>query len=329
MVPKLQNDANDHLDRLLAPDSTIPWFRSIFANVAEFVHPEKLPPLELTSKPAPIPETWGLYKVNGKSGVMSVAIHVGLFCLLWSITTSPPAIQLAKQITTLIAPPQPYKAVEVQPRQGGGGGGKSISSPAALIAEPRTRVVRRYTPPPTTPLAAPKLLTPPEWVGTTDPTASFGNPLDGLSGTAGGFGAGIGMGANGFGSGSGSGNGFGRGSGGYGSGNGSGTGRGSGPGDPIYTAGNNMTQPIPVFRPDAEYSDEARIAQVGGKVLLSVVVETDGTASNIQVMKALGMGLDLKAVEAVRQWKFKPATMGGKPVRARVNVEVVFRLLVS
>jgi protein TonB len=90
-----------------------------------------------------------------------------------------------------------------------------------------------------------------------------------------------------------------------------------------------MTQPEPVFRPDAEYTEEARKAQLNGRVVLSVVVETDGTTSNIQITKALGMGLDQKAVEAVRQWKFKPATMAGKPVRARVNVEVVFRLLLS
>jgi protein TonB len=90
-----------------------------------------------------------------------------------------------------------------------------------------------------------------------------------------------------------------------------------------------MTQPEPLFRPDAEYSEDARKAQLSGKVVLSVVVEADGTTSNITVTKALGMGLDQKAVEAVRQWMFKPATMAGKPVRARVNVEVGFRLLVS
>ena len=59
------------------------------------------------------------------------------------------------------------------------------------------------------------------------------------------------------------------------------------------------------------------------------MVETDGTTSDVEVTKALGMGLEQKAVEAVRQWKFKPATIAGKPVRARVNVDVIFRLLVS
>lgn len=90
-----------------------------------------------------------------------------------------------------------------------------------------------------------------------------------------------------------------------------------------------MIPPVPVFRPDAEYTDEARKAQLSGKVVLSVVVETDGSTSNIEITKALGMGLEQKAVEAVRQWKFKPATMAGRPVRARVNVEAAFRLLVS
>ncbi len=50
---------DDHLNRLLAPDTEIPWYKSIVENIRELIHPEKLPPLELTSKPVPVKDLWG------------------------------------------------------------------------------------------------------------------------------------------------------------------------------------------------------------------------------------------------------------------------------
>jgi len=338
---KLQTEANDHLDRLLAPDATVAWYRSIAMNVADLFHAEKLPPLDLTSRPLaeqdmPGHDLWGLYRVNKRSGLLSVAVHAGLFGLLWSITTSPPAAQLARQITMLVAPPAPLRRVEVKPQTGGGGGGPSIIKARASSApEPPKPVMRHYTPPP--PADRPKMATtpqlfiPPEWVGTTDPNARYGDPLTGLLGAAGNFGTGMGFGgATGAGSGTGYGPGTGGGrGGGWGNGTGNGAGSGKSSGEPIYMAGKGMTPPEPIFRPDAEYTDEARKAQLSGKAVLTLVVETDGTTSDIEVAKALGMGLEQKAVEAVRQWRFKPATMAGRPVRMRVNVEVAFRLMIS
>ena len=326
---------SDHLDRLLAPDTSLPWYRTIFANILETLHPEKLPPLELTSKPVaesdlPGHALWGLYRVNGNSGVLSVLLHIGVVCLAWSISTSPPAVQLVTRITMLVAPPPVAHPVQiVKPQHGGGGGGVSSALKAPMATALPKPIMRHYTPPPPPerpPLAVtPQLYIPPEWVGTTDPNAHYGDPLAGLIGAAGNFGNGIGWG-------SGSGTGFGPGSGGGiggGNGGGNGGGTGAGKGDPIYTTAKAMTPPEPIFRPAAEYTDEARKAQLNGKVILTLVVETDGTASNIAVTKGLGLGLEQKAIEAVRQWKFRPATIAGKAVRARVNVEVLFRLMVS
>jgi TonB family protein len=345
MVPqleavKLRTEPNDHLDRLLAPDTTVPWYRSLFTSVAERLHPEKLPPLELTSKPLseqdmPGHSLWGLYRTDRKSGVVSVLIHVGLFCLLWSITTSPPALRLTQQFTLLISP-LPVHPVELKRSGGGGGGGGNAGSHAlkapAPVAELPKPIMRHYVPPPLTqkpPLVTPQLYIPPEWVGTTDPNAHYGDPLAGLIGAAGNFGNSAGYaGGPGTGFGPGYGGGSGGGSGG-GIGAGTGIGTGPGPGDSIYTAAKNMTPPEPIFRPEAEYTDDARKAQLNGKVIVTLVVEIDGTASNIEVTRGLGLGLEQKAIEAVRQWKFKPATIAGKPVRARVNVEVTFRLMLS
>src|SRR5258708_25157300 len=73
------DDADIHLQRLLlAPDFEQPWYRSIVQDVKDLIHPKKLPPLVLTSKPVPVEELWGAYGGEGKkAGVFSGVIHVG------------------------------------------------------------------------------------------------------------------------------------------------------------------------------------------------------------------------------------------------------------
>jgi TonB family protein len=87
-----------------------------------------------------------------------------------------------------------------------------------------------------------------------------------------------------------------------------------------------VTVPQPVYSPGPEYSDEARKAKYQGVCVLSVIVGRDGLPKDIRVARSLGMGLDEKAVEAVRRWKFTPAMKDGKPVAVAINVEVNFRL---
>jgi TonB family protein len=83
----------------------------------------------------------------------------------------------------------------------------------------------------------------------------------------------------------------------------------------------------PLFTPDPGYTDQARKAHVQGVVLVSAIVGTDGIVRDAVVQKGLGMGLDEKALEAVRQWRFRPELEDGKPVSKAVRVEVAFRLL--
>lgn len=85
-------------------------------------------------------------------------------------------------------------------------------------------------------------------------------------------------------------------------------------------------RPIPLYSPDPEYSDKARSAKISGSVELSVAVGVDGLPHDIVVTKSLGYGLDEKAVAAVQQWKFDPAAEDGKPIPARVTIEVSFQL---
>ena len=101
---------------------------------------------------------------------------------------------------------------------------------------------------------------------------------------------------------------------------------GTGPNDSIGTTPGNQsgiggppgpyryggTQPTCVYCPDPQYSDEAREAQLQGRVTLRVLVGADGRASQIQVVQGIGMGLDDRAVQSVRSWKFTPAHDGSR-----------------
>jgi TonB family protein len=88
-----------------------------------------------------------------------------------------------------------------------------------------------------------------------------------------------------------------------------------------------VSAPAVIVKVDPEYSEEARMAKYSGTVVLSVVVDQEGRARDIHVLKSLGMGLDEKAVEAVQKWKFKPGMKGGQAVNVRAQIEVNFRLL--
>ncbi len=129
--------------------------------------------------------------------------------------------------------------------------------------------------------------------------------------------------------GTGSGGGMGSNSGtGLGDGNGSGVGNGkdAGIGGGAYTVGRGVRAPRAIDDPEPEYSDEARKMKHEGTVILSLIVDAEGRARNIQVARSLGMGLDEKAIEAVKKWKFEPGKKDGQPVAVQVNVEVNFRL---
>jgi len=73
-----------------------------------------------------------------------------------------------------------------------------------------------------------------------------------------------------------------------------------------------------MYSPQAEYTEEARAAKREGTCVLSLMVGLDGKPSNVVVIKKLGMGLDQKAVEAVRKWKFEPARQNGRPIFGRL-----------
>lgn len=91
---------------------------------------------------------------------------------------------------------------------------------------------------------------------------------------------------------------------------------------------NGVGKPRCIYCPNPTFSNEAVRAKVQGYVLLRVVVAADGHAGDVEVIKGAACGLNEKAIEAVKQWRFKPAIgPSGQPVAVQVPVEVAFRLL--
>jgi len=95
----------------------------------------------------------------------------------------------------------------------------------------------------------------------------------------------------------------------------------------VYRIGHGVTPPSPVHKLEPQYSDEARAAKLQGTVVVQVVIGTDGMVHDAQVVRAVGLGLDENAIEAIHQWQFKPGAKDGQPVKVSATIEVNFRLL--
>jgi protein TonB len=127
------------------------------------------------------------------------------------------------------------------------------------------------------------------------------------------------VGVNSLGNGSGGGLGSGR-------GNGLGPGSGGNTGGGVYSVGGDVSAPRLIYQVDPEFSEEARKAKFQGEVLVSLIVDATGRPTQVKVIRPVGMGLDEKAMEAVRQYKFAPAKKGGQPVPVMLNVAVNFQI---
>jgi protein TonB len=113
---------------------------------------------------------------------------------------------------------------------------------------------------------------------------------------------------------------------GNGTGSGIGSGSGGGYGGGAKQIGGGVKGPVVIYQPEPEFSEEARKAKFMGVVLVGLIVDANGKPQNVHVIRGVGMGLDEKAMEAVRQYRFKPGTENGKPVATFLNVEVNFEI---
>jgi protein TonB len=196
---------------------------------------------------------------------------------------------------------------------GGGGGGDFDKLPASQGVLPRASLDNQLTPPtvilpkemPKLPVEATVAVAPemplPQGSQYGDPMSKFSAWLSSGPGGPGGVGTGC---CNGVGP-------------------SNGPGAGPGPGGPGLAG---ATVPRAIYSPEPSFSDEARKAKEQGIVVLLLVVGVDGRTYNVRVQSSLGMGLDEKAIEAVSQWRFQPATLNGQPIARQIAVEVNFHL---
>jgi protein TonB len=90
--------------------------------------------------------------------------------------------------------------------------------------------------------------------------------------------------------------------------------------------GGDVKAPVIEHRVDPQYPDMARKTRVAGVVIVEAIINKDGSVEQVKVLKGLPMGMSESAVEAVKQWKFKPGTLNGEPVDVIFNLTVTFKL---
>lgn len=321
--------------RVSGPDRTglsVNWQgqrSSIWVNLRDLVAPPKLPPLKVTSKPVKVRDIWSKDEAFRPSQGIALALHAVLIVLVFvpifhKIKTQ--VVEAKKLEVTSLMDISPY-AQKLPPGKdkagGGGGGGERMNVEPTKGKLPKWSMTQ-FTPPMATPrnpepkLAIdPTLLGPPDLKVPSPNLDNFGDPLAKMLTLAGGPGGGGGIGT-------GTGGGIGSGKGG-----GLGPGEGGGTGGGIFHPGTGgVGYPSCAYCPDPKYSEEARKAKYQGTVVLQAVITPDGRAIDIEVVKGPGLGLEEKAVEAVKTWRFKPAVgPNGKPVAVIVPIEVTFRLL--
>lgn len=307
-----------------------PWWLGIRETALLERELSRAPALKLNSKPVQVREIWGGFSNRRQGLAVTAAMHVLFVVAVFGFSGGDTAA-MNRGTVTLIIPVDisPYLAQLQMPPSaepgksgGGGGGGASSPLPASRGRLPRFSLDPQLAPP--TPIirnedpelaVEPTVRVPPELSVPQVDLSVFGDPFgaDGPPSAGPGVGGGIGSG---------------RGTG-VGSGRGSGVGPGSGGGigGGVFRIGGGVTQPRLLHKVEPEYSEEARKASYQGTVLLAVEVWEDGLAHNIRVLRSLGLGLDEKAVEAVKRWKFAPGKKDGKPVRVAAQIQVNFRLL--
>ncbi|MFZ0418653.1 MAG: energy transducer TonB [Candidatus Sulfotelmatobacter sp.] len=272
---------------------------------------------------------WGHYNNYRSNGLVgSAVVHVVLLALLLSgaIFGHQVVTKVQQQETvTLIAPSPDSYALPVAKKvvSGGGGGGDHD-----VLQAPKGRLpklaMQQITPPsiilrnPHPKLAVePTVVIPPQVRMAENNMPNLGIPSAAAMPSA--------PPSNGTGSGAGIGSGSG---GGVGVGHGAGVGAGSGGGigGGVFKVGGGISAPQPLSTPDPEYTEQARIAKTQGTCILWLIVDDQGRPRDIRVVRGLGMGLDAKAIEAVKQWKFQPSMKDGRPVSVQISVEVGFKL---
>ncbi len=275
-----------------------------------------------------VPDIWSKDTQFNRVQALSLAIHVVVLVLilvpLLPEIMSPHTTQASKFTVTALDDPSPYLPklpAGTKKAGGGGGGGEHNPIPASRGKLPKASYTQ-LAPPSVHPPANPRLQVPATIVAVPDiklqspNLPNYGDPMAKLITDSNGPGGGGGIGS------------------GQGTGVGSGDGAGVGPGHGWNTGGGYPSAgtggygvPECLFCPQPQFSDEAVKSKYMGTVTLVAIIGADGRATNIQVVQGAGMGLDEKAIEGVKTWRFRPAVgPDGRPAAVRQTIEVTFRL---
>jgi periplasmic protein TonB len=286
-------------------------FGSLISSVRDAFFAPKLPPLVLQSKPVAVPDRMAT-KRSPASTAFAIGAHVLIILLVALFIASQVNVisPAKKNVAAVLAAPPPPIAPKLE-QIGGGGGQHDLAQVSKGRLPDFTQ--KQLVAPKAPPTDAPKLAVVPTVVVQKDlnlannQMPNLGMPNSTLRGVSLGNGTGTGIG----------------------SGNGSGIGPGSGgnTGGGVMHIGGGISRPVVLYQVEPEFSEEARKAKFSGSVTVYLYIEPDGTPSHVRVVQGVGMGLDEKAVEAVRQYRFKPAMKDGKPVRVDLYVAVNFQIL--
>jgi len=250
-------------------------------------------------------------KRDARSTALALLLHAAAIAAIFWVGAMKMGLVAPKPMVDTVAlttPPAMAPAKDVT----GGGGGQRGAAPVSKGQLPKFAETQ-ITPPKAPPMEEAKIHMPDASIEVqkdlklSDSTLpNFGDPSSALLGSSLGNGRGTGIGV--------------------GSGAGIGPGAGGNYGGGLMKVGGGVSTPVLVYKVEPEFSEEARKAKFMGNVLVSLVVDPQGLPRNIRVARGVGMGLDEKAVEAVRQYKFKPAMAGGKPVAVALYIEVDFQI---
>jgi protein TonB len=250
-------------------------------------------------------------KRSTASTMWALVAHAAAIALIfWGVRSHVQLFAPQKMALTELTPPPP--AAPLKKDVMGGGGGQKGPTPVVKGELPKFANTQ-ITPPKAPPLIDPKIRMPDPTIEVqkdlkmaNSPMPNFGQPNSPLLGASMGNGNGTGIGS--------------------GSGTGLGPGSGGGYAGGVKRVGGGVSAPVLTYQVDPEFSEEARKAKFMGIVTVNLWVDQQGKPENVHVVRGVGMGLDEKAVAAVKQYKFKPAMEGGKPVTVELNIEVNFQI---
>lgn len=244
----------------------------------------------------------------------AVGLHAVVIALIaWLVSQHVHLAAPVPQVATIVAPvtlPPPPPVLPKMEKMGGGGGQHDLA-PVTKGHLPKF-AQEQIVPPKAPPTIPPKLAVEPTVVVQKDlkladnKMPDLGMPSSSLIGSSMGNGSGTGIGS------------------GHGAGIGPGSGGNTGGG--VMHIGGSVRPPALIHQVDPEFSEEARKAKFSGNVEVYLWVDENGNPSHVKVVRGVGMGLDEKALEAVRQYKFRPAMQNGKPVKVDLYVEVNFQI---